>query len=65
MRSLPLAGAAVGDELVFEKAGAYAVTEGIYLFLSRDLPRVYVRTEDGSLVLRRDAVSTDKINSKE
>ena len=65
VRSLPLAGAAVGDELVFEKAGAYSVTEGIYLFLSRDMPRVYVRTEDGSLVLRRDAVSTDKINSKE
>ena len=41
------------------------MTEGIYLFLSRDMPRVYVRTEDGSLVLRRDAVSTDKINSKE
>ena len=40
VRSMPLAGLCPGDLLVFESTGAYSVTEGLGLFLSRDLPQV-------------------------
>ena len=40
VRSMPLAGLCPGDLLVFENTGAYSVTEGLGLFLSRDLPQV-------------------------
>ncbi len=40
VRSMPLAGLQPGDLLVFENTGAYSVTEGLGLFLSRDLPQV-------------------------
>jgi len=36
---LPIA--EIGDYIVFHKAGAYCVTEGITLFLSRDIPAVF------------------------
>ena len=38
VKRLPLGGLEIGDVLVFEQAGAYCMTEGIALFLSRDLP---------------------------
>lgn len=40
VRQMPLSDVAPGDLFVFTQAGAYAVTEGISLFLSRDLPAV-------------------------
>lgn len=40
VRSMPLTGLHPGDLLVFENTGAYSVTEGLGLFLSRDLPGV-------------------------
>lgn len=64
VKNLPLKNVGVGDMLVFEKAGAYSITEGIGLFLSRKLPRVYKVTDNGSLVLLRDFVETSKINRK-
>ena len=38
--------------LVFTRAGAYSVTEGISLFLSRDLPAVYLHRADEFTELR-------------
>lgn len=35
-----------GDLLVFTRTGAYSVTEGISLFLSRDLPAIYLSTNN-------------------
>lgn len=64
VKNLPLQGAAAGDMLIFEKAGAYSVTEGIGLFLSRRLPRIYRLTESGELELLRDFIETSKINRK-
>lgn len=61
-RNLTLNGAATGDILVFKNTGAYSVTEGISLFLSRNLPRIYKKT-GASLTLIRDAACTDIINS--
>ena len=61
IRDLPVQDLQLGDILVFEKAGAYSVTEGISLFLSRDLPRIYLY--DGSdLAMVRDQILTEEWN---
>lgn len=64
VKQFPLQGAKVGDVLVFERTGAYSVTEGINLFLSRDLPKVlfYSRAEGFRLV--RETQHTDVLNSR-
>lgn len=49
------------DYFLFERIGAYSVTEGIYLFLSRDLPKVYL-WQDGKLSPVRDSHGTWKWN---
>ena len=51
-----------GDKLVFEKTGAYSVTEGLALFLSRELPAVYIKTGD-DLTLVRDVTQIYPLNS--
>ncbi len=56
--------AQVGDRLEFLRVGAYSVTEGIYLFLSRDMPRIYKKNKS-KLTLVRDTIKTDEINSKQ
>ncbi|WP_294717972.1 hypothetical protein [uncultured Gemmiger sp.] len=62
VRSMPLDGLAPGDLLVFENAGAYSVTEGLGLFLSRDLPRV-VLWQDGTPRLVRGITPTYPLNT--
>ena len=62
VKNLPLKTPSVGDVIRFDKVGAYSITEGIYLFLSRDLPGVYFKQND-NLTLVRKSVQTDKINS--
>lgn len=52
----------IGDLLEFENTGAYCSTEGISLFLSRDLPKVVKIKEDNSLELVRDTVNTYQFN---
>lgn len=54
---------AIGDRLVFPNAGAYCMTEGISLFLSRDLPRIYLTDASGEMRLIRDRIPTDPINA--
>jgi len=51
----------VHDILVFEKTGAYSVTEGVSLFLSRDLPSVYLAEGEG-LKLVRNKIYTEEFN---
>lgn len=53
----------VGDMLVFHNAGAYAVTEAIFMLLSRKMPRIYFFREEEGLVLIRDWVETFRLNS--
>lgn len=58
IKNLLLRDALIGDILVFERVGAYAVTEGISLFLSRDLPTVMAWSkEEGMQVLRAQAAT--------
>ena len=63
MRKVKLTDPKVGDRLVFHNTGAYSVTEGISLFLSRPLPKIYVKDHKNGLVLLRDVIETHKINS--
>lgn len=63
VKDLPLTDAAIGDVIAFEKTGAYSVTEGIGLFLSRELPRIY-KQEEGKRTLLRDFIKTSEINRK-
>lgn len=48
-----------GDLLVFKKLGAYSVTEGIYLFLSRRMPKVYAYDEADGMRLLREGIETN------
>lgn len=50
------------DVLAFRRAGAYSVTEGVYLFLSRMMPRVLLREASGEIVLARDFVESYELN---
>ena len=51
-----------GDVLVFHKAGAYALYECMSLFLSRDMPRIYLH--DGEkLIMCRDRKETNGLNT--
>ena len=60
VRDCPLGNLSPGDRLVFARAGAYSVTEGISLFLCRDLPSVYL-SEAGKLRLVRPGRGTEEI----
>ncbi len=63
-KQVPLpADIAVGDTLCFENAGAYCLMEGISLFLSRDLPAVYMVRESGEVLLVRESFETSTLNT--
>lgn len=53
----------IGDYLIFEKCGAYSVTEGMSLFLSRDLPEVYSYSESKGIELLRHTYETYQLNT--
>ena len=61
VKNLPLSGADIGDLLVFERVGAYSVTEGMYLFLSRKMPKVLLYSRDEGIQLVREAYQTDRL----
>ena len=53
----------IGDVLVFCNIGAYSITEGLNLFLSRNMPVVLIR-RDGIITKVRDVFETWKLNSQ-
>ncbi len=63
LKQAPLPPLAVGDVLCFANTGAYSVTEGIALFLSRDLPAVYLLQENGQAVCARKPTQTAPMNT--
>lgn len=63
MKNTPMSDLKIGDAIVFEKTGAYCMTEGISLFLSRDLPQILLIDENGGITSVRDSVATYKINN--
>ena len=52
----------IGDLICFENTGAYCITEGIALFLSRELPAVFIKTEAGTYRCVREPVETADLN---
>ena len=62
-RGLCLKNVGICDRIVFHRTGAYCVTEGIALFLTRDLPRVYLKNADGSVNEVRGRIETKALNT--
>ena len=54
----------IGDALCFNLAGAYSATEGIALFLSRDLPAILVKDIDGNIQMVRDHIEMNVYNGQ-
>lgn len=65
VKNLPIGQPEPGDRLIFYNIGAYSVTEGIYLFLSRQLPRIAAYSEKTGLHVYRDVLFSDEINSRQ
>lgn len=61
VKQLPVSNLQIGDVFVFKNTGAYCMTEGISLFLSRELPEVAL-LKDGKLAIVRDAFKTYALN---
>ena len=51
----------LNDTFIFKNTGAYSSTEGIALFLSRDLPKI-ILIKEGKEILIRDSVKSSLIN---
>ena len=51
----------INDVFIFKNTGAYSSTEGIALFLSRDLPKIFL-IKEGKEVLIRDSYQTNLLN---
>ncbi len=63
VKQVPLPTMEIGDTICFENTGAYCMTEGIALFLSRDLPIIYLKEENGNLKCVRPSTPTHLLNS--
>ena len=66
VREVPLTAMAVGDVLAFCNIGAYSVTEGVYLFLSRTMPKILLydadRPDGRKIRVARDFTETSSLN---
>ena len=63
VKNLELKDAKIGDMLAFYNIGAYSVTEGIYLFLSRRMPAIVMYSKKNGYRIIRNPVDTFLINS--
>ena len=53
----------IGDVLAFYRAGAYSMTEGMALFLSRELPSVFLYSKQQDFKMIRNLTPTDPMNT--
>ena len=51
-----------GDYLLFGRCGAYSVTEGAALFLSRTMPQIYLYQKEKGYLLIRDFIGSAALN---
>lgn len=63
VKNLELKDAKIGDMIAFYNIGAYSVTEGIYLFLSRRMPAIVMYSKKTGYRIVRNPVDTFLINS--
>lgn len=64
VKNLPIGEPDKGDMILFYNIGAYSVTEGIYLFLSRAFPKIIAYDKNGVVEVLRDFCDSDVINSR-
>lgn len=62
VREVELPEIQIGDSLIFHRCGAYSVTEGTMLFLSRTMPRIFLKSKKKGLQLVRDFMESGKLN---
>ncbi|MBQ9503727.1 MAG: alanine racemase [Lachnospiraceae bacterium] len=62
VREIEFNGLSEGDLLVFCNIGAYSVTEGLYMFLSRNMPAILLY-EKGNTRMVREALHTSEFNT--
>ena len=62
VKQFPAGNLQVGDVFVFKNTGAYCMTEGISLFLSRDLPYVLKIKDNNEIEVVRENLPTYKFN---
>ena len=62
VKQFPAGNLKIGDVFIFENTGAYCMTEGISLFLSRQLPKVIKILPNGNTETVREHLDTYKIN---
>ena len=63
VRDVTLQGLHEGDYLAFNNCGAYSVTEGIHLFLSRTMPLILLRTAENEYIVARQMQESYPINT--
>ena len=63
VKNLELKDAKIGDMIAFYNIGAYSVTEGIYLFLSRQMPAIVMYSKKNGYRVIRKPIETFLINS--
>ena len=63
VKKLPVCDLKVGDVVIFKNTGAYCMTEGISLFLSRDLPSVVWVKKNGETQLLREEEPVWELNA--
>lgn len=61
-RRVPLDRLKLGDILCFEYIGAYSVTEGMAMFLTRDIPPVILYSHDKGIICARPRSETVMLN---
>ena len=62
VKQYPFQDLQTGDPLIFQKTGAYSVTEGMSLFLSRDLPQVLLYSAKEHFRIARPGFPTEAFN---
>lgn len=65
VKNMELKDVQLNDIIVFENVGAYSVTEGIYMFLSRDMPVIAINSKKNGLRILREKYETNKLNGPE
>ncbi len=63
-RRISLGELKIGDTLRFKRVGAYSVTEGSVLFLSRQMPAIYIRSAKAGTKLIRAPFDSHRLNTQ-
>lgn len=64
VKNLPIGIPEYGDRLILYNMGAYSVTEGIYLFLSRKMPKIIACNAGENVEVYREFYGTDVLNTR-